>query len=70
MEVQSCFEVFVKFLKPGNVSELYEILLKKNSNKDSDSNQQVLNYENRIMFGETKKKRKRKDKTKTKRKET
>ena len=69
MEVQSCFEVFVKFLKPGNVSELYEILLKKNSNKDSDSNQQVLNYENRNIFGETKKE-KRKDKTKTKRKET
>ena len=69
MEVQSCFEVFVKFLKPGNVSELDEILLKKNSNKDSDSNQQVLNYENRNIFGETKKE-KRKDKTKTKRKET
>lgn len=42
-----------QFNYPSNVSELDEVSshIKKSSNKDTDSNQQVLNYINRNIFG-------------------
>ena len=42
-----------QFNYPSNVSELDEVSshIKKRSNKDTDSNQQVLNYINRNIFG-------------------
>ena len=44
------------FHNPGDVSELDKVLphRKKSSKKDADSNQQVLDDENRNIFGEKK----------------